>query len=179
MKEKILNLRNEGKTYNEIKDILGCSKSTISYYCGDGQKEKNKNRNKKRRENILLAKVETFKNVRNRKSTVEALRKFQKRSKMVDSKIDNTINKTFTWEDVIEIFGENTICYLSGVKINLYENNYNLDHSIPKSRGGLNILNNLGVTHKIVNAMKSDLMVDELLDWCIKILKHNGYEINK
>lgn len=33
MKDRILNLRLEGKSYNEIKDILGCSKSTISYHC--------------------------------------------------------------------------------------------------------------------------------------------------
>ena len=33
MKEQILNLRKEGKSYNEIKKILNCSKSTISYYC--------------------------------------------------------------------------------------------------------------------------------------------------
>ena len=33
MKEKIIKLRNEGKTYNEIKEILKCSKSTISYHC--------------------------------------------------------------------------------------------------------------------------------------------------
>ena len=49
MKDKILKLRDEGKTYNEIKEILGCSKGTISYYCGDGQKEKSKIRRKKRR----------------------------------------------------------------------------------------------------------------------------------
>lgn len=35
MKEKILNLKREGKTYNEIKDILGCSISTISYHCNN------------------------------------------------------------------------------------------------------------------------------------------------
>lgn len=33
MKEKIIKLRSEGKTYNEIKQILGCAKSTISYHC--------------------------------------------------------------------------------------------------------------------------------------------------
>ena len=33
MKEKIIELRKNGKTYNEIKLILGCSKSTISYHC--------------------------------------------------------------------------------------------------------------------------------------------------
>lgn len=33
MKDKILELRQEGKSYNEIRKILGCSKGTISYHC--------------------------------------------------------------------------------------------------------------------------------------------------
>ena len=33
MKEQILKLRKEGKTYNQIQDELGCAKSTISYHC--------------------------------------------------------------------------------------------------------------------------------------------------
>lgn len=33
MKEDIINLRKDGKTYNEISKILGCSKSTVSYHC--------------------------------------------------------------------------------------------------------------------------------------------------
>lgn len=33
MKEQILKLREEGKTYNEISKELGCAKSTISYHC--------------------------------------------------------------------------------------------------------------------------------------------------
>lgn len=41
MKEKILKLRSEGKTYNEISTILKCSLSTVSYHCGKGQKKKN------------------------------------------------------------------------------------------------------------------------------------------
>ena len=60
MKEKILQLRNEGKSYKEIREILKCSKSTISYHCGDGQKEKTKERLKLRRENILLEKEAVF-----------------------------------------------------------------------------------------------------------------------
>lgn len=53
MKNEILKLREEGKTYNEIKDITGLSKSTISYHCKrngfdgriDGKGLKNKNIN--------------------------------------------------------------------------------------------------------------------------------------
>ena len=40
MGEQIIKLRAEGKTYNEIMDILGCSKGTVSYHLGVGQKEK-------------------------------------------------------------------------------------------------------------------------------------------
>lgn len=40
LKEDILQLRAEGKSYNEIRKITGASKGTISYHCGEGQKEK-------------------------------------------------------------------------------------------------------------------------------------------
>ena len=33
MKDEILKLRKEGKSYKQIKEILKCSKSTISYHC--------------------------------------------------------------------------------------------------------------------------------------------------
>ena len=192
MKEEILKLRNEGKTYNQIKEILGCSKGTIAYHCGDGQKEKSTIRRKKRRENILLRKVDGFKYKRydkelitdkvgkNRKDVVESIRKFQKRENGVNSDgINKEICKTFNWEDVLEKFGENTVCYLSGEEINLYENNYQLDHIKPASRKGNNSLDNLGITHKVVNYMKGNLTPEELFEWCSKILKHNGYNVTK
>ena len=50
MKEQILQLREQGKTYDEIKEQLGCSKGTIAYHCGEGQKEKTKEANNRRRE---------------------------------------------------------------------------------------------------------------------------------
>jgi 5-methylcytosine-specific restriction endonuclease McrA len=40
MKEQILKLKSQGKSYNEIKKELGCSKGTISYYLGHGRKER-------------------------------------------------------------------------------------------------------------------------------------------
>ena len=176
MKEKILKLREEGKTYKQIQLILNCSKSTISYYCGDGQNEKTKKRAKQRRENILLKKVERFK-YRKFRNNKEKVRRFNKRDE--NGFINKEFEQTFIWTDVLDKFGENTFCYLSGDKINLLKDSYSLDHIIPHSRGGNNSLDNLGITHEVVNQMKSDLNPDELIMWCIKILEFNGYEIIK
>jgi hypothetical protein len=56
MKEKILKLRKEGKTYNEIVEILGCSKGTVSYHCGVNQKEKARQRRGRIKKGILVKK---------------------------------------------------------------------------------------------------------------------------
>ena len=47
MKEQIIKLRKEGKTYQEISDIVGCAKSTINYNLNPGQRIKTNKRNKK------------------------------------------------------------------------------------------------------------------------------------
>jgi 5-methylcytosine-specific restriction endonuclease McrA len=180
MKEKILRLRKEGKSYNQIKAILGCSKSTISYHCGEGQKVKSKERRIKRRENPLIAKLDRFKyrKRKTRKDVVESIRKYQKTDTNFDNdRVNKNIETTFTWEDVLRIHGEDTKCYLSGEDVNLYGNDYQFDHKIPVSRGGDNSFENLGIAHEIANMMKGDLTPDEFFGWCIKILEYNGYKI--
>ena len=48
-KDDIFILYAEGKSYRQIQDILGCSKGTISYHLGAGQKEKTVDRKKQGR----------------------------------------------------------------------------------------------------------------------------------
>jgi len=59
-KENILRLRDQGKTYKEIQEILGCSKSTIAYHVGEGQKQKTKDRTNRNR-TILKRKLWKYK----------------------------------------------------------------------------------------------------------------------
>lgn len=101
MKDEILKLRKEGKSYKEIKKILNCSLSTISYYCGDGQKEKTLNRTRVRKKNILTRKTDGFKyrseknikidelKTKEERYVRESVRKFQKR----DNSVKGTIKK--------------------------------------------------------------------------------------
>jgi len=183
MEEQILKLRNEGKSYREIANILGCSRGSISYHCGEGQKEKTKKRvEKKRNSNKLIQKVERFKTKKIVKNIV--YKKIKNRTRSFQCKVGykkvNVQERNFTYHDVIKKFGTETICYLSGRKINLInDSNYSLDHIVPPKKGGKNILANLGITHKIVNSMKTDLMVGEFLEWCKIILVHNGYEVKQ
>jgi hypothetical protein len=192
MKEKILELRNQGKSYNQIVEILGCSKSTISYYCGDNQKEKLKERTKKLKlENPLIQKIDNFKSRiktikkneikedKEERYVKESVRKFQTRDYSNKLRYNKLKSKTFNFNDVLEKFGVETNCYLSGEPINLYKNNYNLDHIIPVSKNGDNSFENLGIAHEVVNRMKSDLTPEELIEWCVKILTYNGYTISK
>ncbi|NDG32656.1 helix-turn-helix domain-containing protein, partial [bacterium] len=49
VKQQILELRKLGYSYDKIADKLNCSKGTISYHCGDGQKNKTRLRQIKNR----------------------------------------------------------------------------------------------------------------------------------
>jgi hypothetical protein len=50
LKENIFTLREKGYSYSQISNELGCSKGTISYHVGEGQKHKtNENRKNNRR----------------------------------------------------------------------------------------------------------------------------------
>jgi transposase len=52
LKEQILELKNQGYSYNQIKEKLGCSKATISYHVGVGQKDRTKARTRDGRSKV-------------------------------------------------------------------------------------------------------------------------------
>jgi 5-methylcytosine-specific restriction endonuclease McrA len=167
MKEQILRLRAEGKSYKQIQEALGCSRGTISYHCGKGQKKKTRERYKKLcQSNPLLKKLSFFKT---------RLLRFSKLKKHGPcTKLD------FNYLDVIEKFGENPKCYLTGDPISyLVKESFNLDHIIPRSRGGTNSLDNLQLATPEANQAKADLLLHEFLELCEKVLKNHGYTVEK
>ena len=187
MKEEILKLREEGKTYKQICDELGCSKGTVAYHCGVGQKEKTRTRTREQRKNIcLLSKIDHFKHRKNKNSKVEVEAKC-KRNKLNDKSRDfqrgsirGKSESNFNYKDVIKKFGEIPTCYLTGRVIDLkMPRTYNFDHIVPSSKGGNNNLENLGITCRDVNVAKNDMSVDEFLQLCKEVLEYNGYIVTK
>lgn len=183
-KEHILNLRDRGYSYRQIQNELKCSRGTISFHLGIGQKEKYRIRNNKnRRNNPLIRKLSCF---ICRKTNTSNLSKVNCKiiDKIIYSRIwcfsGKTKNMNITLEQVKRKIGDNPICYLTGDPIDISKSrSYHFDHIIPSSRGGQNTLENLGICTKEANQAKHDRTLEEFIELCKKVLIHNGYKIEK
>lgn len=175
-KEHILLLRDGGKSYNEISEIAQCSKSLISYYCGNDQKEKSKDRKRSlMKKNPVLKKIDHFKHS---KKCYDKIRNFQAR--LVGNHYKNTYDRLFSVEDVLKKFGDAPRCYLTGRPIDLLKpKTYSFDHIVPLAKGGGSDLDNLGLTCKEANHAKYDLMAEEFIALCKEVLECQGYSISK
>lgn len=194
MEEKIKELHSQGMTYSQICDLLGCTKSLVSYYINPNGKARVRANTRKRRAKIhpFKKKLETFlyvetyqqepktlsEKIKWRKRMTDKISDFQKESK---NKTPQNINSAaIQLEDVLEIIGNNPTCYLTGDPIDIYDTrSYNFDHIQPRSRGGQNTIENLGVCTRDANQAKNDFTLDEFIELCKKVLIHNGYDVTK
>ena len=184
-KEDIIRLRGEGKTYREIQQILGCSKSIIAYHCGNGSEKerlKKSNRKKETPTQCIGRKLNTFKSrmkIEKIRNKYNCFRRARKNRKVSGTDVVNNIKKNYTRQDVIDKIGENPICYLTGKKIDLCQTDtYQFDHIVPVINGGTNDLSNLGVCIKEANQAKGELSLDELYILCEDILRWRDSELN-
>lgn len=87
--------------------------------------------------------------------------------------------KPFTPQEVIDKFGPNPTCYLTGAPIDYTKpETYQLDHIIPCYLNGSGNLDNLQLCAPMANNMKNQYLLDEFLDMCEKIAKRKE-EIKK
>ena len=180
LKEQILSLNQQGKTRPEIQQILGCAKSTICYYLSDNQKEKTNLRTIKRRaKHPYIKKLENFKSPYKQPKINVTLHKWKQLIKLKidkfheDRKMKKYQKTTFKVQDVLNKFGDNPKCYLTGEPINIYSpREYVFDHVIPVSKGGENTLENLEICTKQANTAKQDLSLDEFYELCKKVIEH-------
>lgn len=182
LSEDILRLRSEGMTYDQIKAELNCSKSTISYYLGEGQKSKTQERTRKSRsEDSLTHRIYGFTKVKpvSEVSVVEpdpvsALRwkthDFARETDRAPRAADQSEIKK-----IKEKVMSNPVCYLTGKPIDLtLPRTYELDHITPRALGGDNTVGNVGLASREANRAKHDLPLDEFLDLCYDVLKHHN-----
>jgi 5-methylcytosine-specific restriction endonuclease McrA len=178
MKEEILKLRKEGKSYNEIKEILGCSKGTIAYHCGNGQKEKQKDRGSKWKEkNPLKVKLD---NLQNRAKT-NFRKKVGDYKRRVGYNIDPVVESDIaSYKEVEKLFKESPVCYLTGTPIDINDpSSYHIDHYIPTSKGGSNDISNLRFATKAANKAKDELLFEDFLNLCKTVLTYNGFNVEE
>lgn len=184
LRDRIVLLRDKGLSYREIQASLGCSRSTISYYLSPTEKEKTQARIRKRRASATLGrKTDGFRETPPAVPPREAVstQSHRLRSKMQrfheapSGEEVSTSTYYFTSVDVLDRAGDEPRCYLTGDRLDLSDvSTYSFDHIVPRSRGGENTLENLGLTTPLANRMKTDMTVEELLDMCEKVLQHHG-----
>ena len=180
---KILELRSQGSSYRDIESKLGCSKGSVSYHCGSGQKEKALNNQRKgRKSDILRTKVQRFQEPEklfegyepNTKKLEKTLQKKIIGFSMSSNKKGSKCKTLFKVKDLIEKMGTNPTCYLTGRPINMEDGrSYHLDHIVPRSRGGTNYIENCGIACKEANQAKNNLTLDEFVKLCKEVIRKN------
>ena len=182
LKEQIIKLRQSGCSYSQIQEKLGCSKGTIAFHCSTKVRKKALARHQKRRKkNPLRTKIELFRNVKkqipkNLKFTGGTLieRIKIKTWQFVKTKKKGYEKRMFNEHQLLEKIGNNPVCYLTGRPINLEDSrSYNLDHVIPKSKGGDNSLTNCQIACKEANQAKNNLSYEEFVQLCREVVANH------
>lgn len=177
MKQKILDLKDKNTPYKEIAKQLGCPLSLVYYHCTDGQKEKYMERNKRNWKQLLVIKLVNFSEQQKDK---KQLRKPTKKDiQLINAKIttfkENTMSN-ITTKDFLDKYKDQEVkCYITGEPIDITKpRTYQLDHIIPRSRGGESTLDNLGICTKQANSCKSNLTYEEFVELCKKVVENNA-----
>ena len=190
---KIIELRKQGLSFSKISEQLGCSKSTVSYWCNSSTRKDVKNRTQKQKQEEPW-KYKLCKAIDNFKKREQGVgreymdpnydvkdwnKKF--RTAVLDfSNGGKIVQEKYGYKDVIEAWGGTKVkCYLTGKEIDIMTDNYQLDHKVPIAKGGTNEISNMRPVLPYANLSKSDMTVEEYLDLCKTVLTNFGYKIEE
>ncbi len=141
-----IKLRAEGIIYPDIAKILGYSPDKVFYHCEPTQKLKRKNRNKLNPYRPISDKLRTF----------------------------TCRETTIPLPDFFDRFGKNPTCGLTGRPLDLFNYaSYQLDHIIPKSRGGEKSIDNMQLACKPANEAKASMLLCEFLGLCQNVMRQH------
>lgn len=179
-------------TTRAIGKLLGCHNATVGYHLMSQKKRDIQNKKHyhkwKQKSHPYEMKLDKFKQKR-KKNRSYKVNTFTIRRNLYDKLLNFNATKVserkymrhkpnFTVQDIIQKYGENPKCYLTGEEIDISDTrSYNFDHIIPRSKGGENTLDNLGICIKEANTAKCDMTPDQLFNLCKKILEHNGFDV--
>lgn len=173
---KILELKDKNYTHRQIAKELGIGKSTVTQFLNPNVKKKNLERTRQwDKTNRFYNKIKRFfsKSYRSQIGSCSGLVAWRNKIKCFFRG-----EKMKYKEEMIKIqnkFGPNPRCYLTGIELS-YDRpeEFNLDHVIPKSKGGESTLDNMGILTVEANKAK-----DEHIEYCKKVLEYQGYKITK
>ena len=90
-------------------------------------------------------------------------------------------NNRFKHENKITAFdlwkiahSQRLICPLTGDR--LTNKNISVDHIVPQSKGGKNVISNIRLTTKDINWFKRTMTDEELKEICLKVVSHTYYK---
>jgi 5-methylcytosine-specific restriction endonuclease McrA len=170
LKEQVLAQRQEGKTLQQIRRILGCSLSTIAYHIYGRTKKSTKKRTYRRRKLVGRFDNKTQNGILYRK--YYQFFRLGKWRKLV-------LPPAFTFQELLDALPEKPVCYITGEPLCYSDSgSYSFDHATPTSRGGSNDLSNLKLASAKANRAKSDMTEAELIEFCKQVLLHHGHVVD-